>query len=471
MFIQELLIKLLLNPINNLMKKTTQKFRDFLFIFGGLGLTAHCILWGARLIPYRFLIYFTISCFFMGIMILGCMGKDILPVRFRMSVFIPWTLCGIIMLFSGIINNVDYMPDAILILVAFPIFYICCSNNNREAVFKKILFINKLSLITFIALSFLFIQITQKKYPGFSVNVNVTSTLLSVASIMIVIELLYEEKFSKKTVFNILLLGVATALNYYTNSRTGPLALILSGIVILILFISTHSVKINTFVLAKFSLCLVTALVLTASVLYVFQLRKWLPLPYIDLKNKIVFMDERWKTTSNTQTPTNSSSEETNNKFFGNEGFQDVNQQKFNTDKTLDKFSTGRISVWKAYAKDLNLTGHSSTPTVYVDFLSKKDIASTHMTILQVAYESGIFAGIFYLIFNITSGILSIVFAFKHKDEKHALFPLAVIIAFGIISLLASNRSVFLHYNTLMYYLILFPIMIKTKTNSTQDII
>jgi len=116
--------------------------------------------------------------------------------------------------------------------------------------------------------------------------------------------------------------------------------------------------------------------------------------------------------------------------------------------------------VWKAYAKDLNLFGHESTPEVYIPIIYK-DIKSTHMTILQIAYESGIFAGVSYFVLNIASGILAIIYAVRHRSEKYALLPLLVIAAFGVLSMLMSCRVTFWYYSTLMYYFALAPLMVR----------
>ena len=478
MVIQKYLLKWLLTPINSIMQKTPSRLRDILFIVGGLGLTLHCMLKGAGLTPYRFLFFFPISCIFMGLVILGSMGSGLTPVKFRLTLFIPWICCGAIMLISGIINNVDYIPDAILILVAFPILYICWGNCERNKLFTKLILINKLTLLIFILLSFLFIQITTKKYYAFAINPNTTSTLLSVSSAFLLIEIISEKKFSKKLVCDVMLFGAAAAINYYTNSRTGPLALICSALIVLILYSITNPVRQTFITLAKLALTILISAVLSASLLYVFQLRQWLPIPYVNLKDQTVYTDDRWKDIFSppadepapTDSPVNQAPTQPNKEpdkpFFDDGGFKDVNKDKLNTDKTLDKFSTGRISVWKAYAKDLNLTGHSTTPTVYIDFLFYKNISSTHMTILQVAYESGVVAGILYFIFNITSGILAIVYSVRHKKEKFALLPLAIIVVFGCISLLESNRVAFTNYNTLMYYLMLFPVMTKIPSHS-----
>jgi hypothetical protein len=81
------------------------------------------------------------------------------------------------------------------------------------------------------------------------------------------------------------------------------------------------------------------------------------------------------------------------------------------------------------------------------------------MTILQVGYESGLPAGILYLLLNLASGIYTIIFAWKNRKEKYALMPLMITVTFGALSMLGSCRVAFWHWTTFMYYLVLFPIM------------
>ena len=136
-------------------------------------------------------------------------------------------------------------------------------------------------------------------------------------------------------------------------------------------------------------------------------------------------------------------------------------QKKNETEnKTIDDISTGRLTLWKAYTSDLNLFGHATVPTVYVP-LTGQTISSTHMTCLQFAYESGIFAGAFYLLMNILSGLLAIWFAWKFRAEKYAILPLAVTIIFGVGSMLSTCTLVFGQIITFTYYCVLFPLVIR----------
>ena len=145
----------------------------------------------------------------------------------------------------------------------------------------------------------------------------------------------------------------------------------------------------------------------------------------------------------------------------GISGFLDTAADKGDTgNKSLDQYSTGRITEWLMYAKDLNLLGHEEVPVIYNESI-KQYISTTHMAILQIAYESGIIAGVCYLLLNLISGFSMIGFAWKFRKEQYALMPIVVTVTFGVVSILSSSSNAFLHLVTFYYYCVLFPVMVR----------
>ena len=510
MIIQNLLIKWFLDPISSIMGKFPQKLRDVIFVLGGLGLSIHYFLNCMGLIPYRFVIFFVISCVFLGLMILGTLGEKLKAIKFNLPLFIPWLGVGAFMLLSGIINNINYLPDALLFLVVFPILYICWGNADRQRIFRLLLTVGKSALLIFIVANFFLAQITETKYSGIFSNSNHASFFIAVANACVLTEIFYEKKKGIKLIGNIILFGFGAALNSYTNSRSCTLALLLTGVLCTIMYFTTHKKRENIECAIRLGVTFLVSLVCINSVIYLYQLRQWLPIPYYDISKQEFYMDTYWYTLfeEETTTPeettvesTTAANEETTVDeetttteettvteettiaqpettlppetttepiSLGNSSFEEANKDRYNA-TDADSFFTGRLSVWKAYATDLNLLGHKETPTITVDSLHYKEINTTHMTILQVAYESGIPAGILYLIVNLASGIFALIFAVKHKEEKYALMPLILIVVFGVLSMVGSARVTFWHYETIFYYLALFPIMIKYNVNSESS--
>lgn len=481
---QKLLIAYLLTPIGRITEKISDKGRDALFLLGGLGLVVHFFAHNMQLDNYRFLVYFAINCVFMGLMLLGSLSGTIHPVKFHKPMAFCWFGAAALTTLSGLTQSSSYLPDGVLMLVILPVLYICWCNQDRQHILGLLLKICRISLMIFLVVSFLLAEITQKKYSGLFSNPNNASYYLAVVSVALIVEVLYAEK-KAHLVWDILLLAAATAMDYYSNSRSGPLAVLCAAGLGVSIYLLTHKRQDNFRCLLRLCAGAAASVICISGLLYVFQLRDFLPLPYYNVQTQELYLSPRWESlyhpdpapsgpsTPNTpstpsdpvtpNTPNTPSDPATPSKpgtdFFGTDGFENLNQEKTEIgDKTADSFSTGRISIWKAYAKDLNLWGHESTPAVYIDIL-QRDITSTHMTILQVGYESGIIAGILYLLMNLTSGIGTILFAWKHRSEKYALMPLMLTVTFGVLSMLGSCHVAFWHWTTIMYYFVLFPIM------------
>ena len=466
-------------PLNRLMNRLPWKYRDLIFLLGGIGIVGHTFLNNMLLVRYRFLYFFAISCVFMGMMILGGMGTEIKPVRFHKFLSICWFGVGLLMLLSGIRNNMDYLPEAVLILAAYPVLFICWSNGDRVRIFRLLATLCRISGWMFAIASFLLAQIVPVRYAGIFFNTNATAYFLAVAFAGTVLHILYTP-LSWKMAPDFLLTGILTALNYYTNSRTGTLGMICACAVGLGLYALTHSWKQTAKCLPKLAACAVAMSICASGLAYVFQLRIYLPLPYLDLTTGTFYYmappQKEEKPDQPTTIPGESegtgegtgesepgTSDSTTPTFFDTHEFDDMNELKTGFgDKTLDQYSTGRLSIWKAYASNLNLSGHASTNIVYVDLLYR-DIRSTHMTILQVAYESGILAGILYLLFNLGTGVLSILYALKHPKEPYAVMPVTFTVVFAILSLLGSCAVSFWYMATFYYYVVQFPIFSRLQ--------
>lgn len=467
-----LLIRWVLTPLNKLMNKLPWKFRDFMFLVGGIGVIGHSFLNNMNLVNYRFLYFFAISCVFLGLMILGGMGTEVKPVRFNRFLSICWFGVGVMMLQSGIRNNIDYLPEAMLLLVAYPVLYICWSNGDRQRIFRLLLALCRISGWIFALGSFLLAQIIPARYAGIFTNTNMAAYTLAVIFAGITMHILYTP-FSWKQAPDILLLGIIVALNYYTNSRTGTLSILLVTVASLGMYALTHKWKDTVKCVPKLAACAAASLICASSLVFVFQLRMYLPLPYLDLTTGTLYYlppPDQGNTPPDSTTPGDTADptqpldstqppDPTQPTFFDTHEFDDLNDIKTDhSNKTLDQYSTGRLSIWKAYASNLNLLGHASTEPIYVDMLYK-NIRSTHMTILQVAYDSGIIAGVLYLLLNLGTGIGGIWFAWNHRKEPYALVPLMFTLVFGVLSVLGSCGVSFWYPTTFFYYLVLFPII------------
>ena len=482
--IQQLLIRFILDPLNTMVRKLPTIVRDGMFLAGGLGIATHCVLQHSGLISYRFLIFFTIDCLFLGMMILGGMGDQIQPVKFNKFLGFCWFGIGLLMLQSGIRNNVDYIPEAVLFLFAYPVLFICWANGNHARIFRLLLILCRLASIALVAGCFLLIPISKNTYSGLFENPNVAAYFLAVICVGQAISIL-TNRFSWVTVVDILLFSADYVLTYYTTSRTGLLGILCAVVVGSAIYLLTHNRKDIIKCILKLIACTVATLILIPNLVFIFQLRVYLPLPYLDLQNKSMYyiaapskpipeQNVDAPSSSATDTPSDDPVEEsvdepidepvdepevTSPVFFDSSEYTEKNNNKTNlSNKTLDQYSTGRISIWKTYASDLNWFGHDNLPQIHVDIIGRK-INTPHMTMLLIAYESGILAGVLYLMLNIGSGLIMIRYAWVNKNEQYVIAPLMFTLVFGVLSMLSSCAVSFWYLTTFFYYLVLFPIV------------
>ncbi len=94
----------------------------------------------------------------------------------------------------------------------------------------------------------------------------------------------------------------------------------------------------------------------------------------------------------------------------------------------IDVLSNGRITIFKSYFKELNLTGHDEMGAL----LPNGEIAvHAHNTYLQVAYDNGIITAVIFIMVIIAAVVSSLrKYAAKEKDEPLTLMAFAVIIGF-----------------------------------------
>ena len=457
---QNLLIQYILNPLCGVMGRFPEKHKDRLFVSGGLLIVVLTFLRHSEAVDYRYLYHFTGCCFGLGLMILASLDKPLRPVRLRRP-FLLLPLFGTLLLISGIINNTNYLPEAVMVLAAYPVVFLCWNNADRARIFRLLCAVCKYAVVIFAAASWLLSPIGRAKYPGIFTNTNNASYFLSIGCIGILLDIFYSKKKLLKLLPDLLLFGLAVGLNYYTNSRTGMYALYFALFLGAGLFLLRRERKESLNLLAKLSLCAVSGLVFIMTLIYPWQLRQFIDLPYFDGEEYGVYHATREEILEAADPNWEENLPESG--FMDVRGFFHISNIKSDTTgKTLDSYSTGRISIWLAFAEDLNFRGHKTVPPKYIPAYDK-EFETAHNTILQYSYESGIGAGLTFLLLNLTSGIATIWYGWKQGREDFAVAPVMFTAAFGMMSMLGSCTASFGYLATLYYYLAQFPVMARLR--------
>ena len=127
-------------------------------------------------------------------------------------------------------------------------------------------------------------------------------------------------------------------------------------------------------------------------------------------------------------------------------------------------YTNGRMDIYKKYLSLLDWKGHRD---VAVQGDNGKMIAHAHNAYIQVAYDFGIGAGIYFLLFCVVFGIRSIYYYSRHKGGKAGIVPVAVIGVFGICGLV---EWVMLPYIPTGFALFFVLVLLMPKIKDTKDL-
>lgn len=470
---QKLLIDYLLRPLGKIMDHVDQRVKNILFLISAIVIASINCLHFAGMLPYRYLVIFAIGCVFLGLMILASLSGDIRPVRFRIWLMIPWYIAGGFIALSGILHGSEYLTDAVCFLVVYPILFIVWNQGNFAKVMGLLVRAIMIVLVAVLLVNAFKFPITTERYEGLFGNTNAAAFFYATVFGCLLVKLYQTEKFTWKTVGVLILLGMTAAMQYYSNSRTGQLAIICELIVATILYFITHIRSAGKFLVYKFLPLALSVMIFFPTTLYLLQI------PGIIKSSRINMQISETTAESEDNEATKVGSDKTDkenqketkpskkNEIHGLDGFKQTNEDKLSTDgKDFDGFTSHRVTIWKLYLEKLNMLGNA--PDVEIKRYSDGKAYTAHNTWLEYSFQSGIPCGIAYLIFNILAGVLSIGYAWKHKGEKYSLMPLTMAIGYGVISVVSSVNTPFMYICTMYYTFAQVPIVSKCVCKDSE---
>lgn len=458
MAIQNFLIAHILNPLSRLTVRWSDKQRTCVFICGGLPIFAQYFLHSLGIGGYRYLIFFGIDCLFLGLMVLCTLPENLQPIRFQKFGAICWVAVGFFMMISGILVTENRLPEAMLFLLVYPVVFLAWNNVDHGKVFHRLSYTCIVTFIPYTVINILFFPMGENQYMGLMHNPNDAARYLLLVFVCLMAELLPVHNIDIKYVVNLVLLGLCAAQLYYSSSRTCYLAALTTGMITIPVYLLTHRKSKKAPLYRNILLGCVSIVLCVNTALYLFQISKLFTTGAQPSSSASVYEQED---------PAHSQDQTT----YDLNGITEFNDQKMSVaGKTLDKISSGRISIWKAFGENLNLLGHEDGISYHIAY-NDRSYDSAHNTILQIAHETGIPSAIFYLLYNLFSGVAAIWYAIRHKDEAYALFPLAVVASFGFTSVFESLVMSFYHMQTFYYYLVQFPLIayVVKEQNSQQN--
>lgn len=444
----------------------------FVLFFVGL-LYAASILDGVHL-----LIKCVIGAGLMGLIILFTVNGTVRPVKWNKPISIMWFGMGILQLISGIFVSMEYLPMAMIWLVAFPILFLVW-NNRRDYIvlFREVAIAGNICFLFLSLTSVMFYPMNVLQYGGFVNNPNGVGQWVTFAFPLIVF-LHYQEKNSqlKKWLYRAEL-ALILLLCFLTKGRTVILAVGMMLTTLLVLRLVSNK---NNFMYyvgrgGKFLLCIGLVWVLCLAVNLIPQVATNVsvqgpssivettltdgdPLePSVDvpLSEETDFTQE--------QVPTVPAVQKTGvGEMLTNFINRMLGRDKANI--SLEDYSSGRIGIWLAVLEAVNLLGHSSRQHI-ITYRNGDVGSNVHNVILQWCYDNGLMAGLLFIIMMIWAWIL-LVRRSLHKGNLGDInsYMLIVHVGFACTAMFASVNLPFLYLISFLYYLS-FAVLFDSENN------
>lgn len=454
MKLQGLLIRWILNPLGGKMAAVPQKCRTVGFYLGGAGLFFIYFVHGMDFLNIRYLIPFFFGCLFLGLMLLCTLPQTLHPLRYSPVLSICWFGTGLMMLQAAFRLNSDIFSDALMFLVVYPLVWLIWGQGNFSKIAHMLCQLCRWAFVVFFVISFLFFPISSAQYSGLIYNVNGTAFFLSLVLVCLTTELWQREKMDAAFWRDLVLIGLAGALMFCTNSRTGELAVLCAWLFGGILYLIKNKKNLGRTLVSRILPIAVSVVIMIPVTVYagatIRPVSQTLAEAAYTMAEKI-FDPENASLRDPKQDHGDSPD--------GLSGFVHITEIKGSTEhKGMDAFSTGRISIWKAFAEHTKLFG-SEPPFRYYVEINDKYYPTAHNTPLELAINSGWICGALYFLFNILAGLKSVRYAMAKRSDIYALLLFMITMAFGVCSMLTSLNTPYYFMISTYYFIVQAPLM------------
>lgn len=444
---QKWLIRLVLQPMGAVIKR--ERIKEWIFAAAAFSLMLQQV-FQAYLPQTRYLVVFAVGCLHLGLMIVSMIPQTMKPVRFHPLSLFFWMSTGLLMLLSALRFNTDWLSEAILFLMAYPVLFIVWGNADQQRIFYLLRKACIASFVVYLVGSALFVPIGSRQYGGLIPNVNGAAFYLALVFACLLTECLQADGDRVKRLISCVLLGACAALIFYTNSRTGQLAAVCTLVLVAgVGLVSRPGKAKKQFALQVLCAVLLMGLMLPATV-YVIRGGNQVGAWAADVVDSL-FREP------GEEAPSGPSAPDTGGGSL--DSFLDYQGDKNQSGGTdWNAVSTGRTAIWKTYLKHSGLFGSGREERFWIPERESYYVTA-HMVLITYAFRHGFICALLYLGFNLLSGIQAIRYAKAHKGEAWALLPLAVTVAFGAVSVLASVNTPFQYMITTCYYLVQAPLL------------
>lgn len=448
-------VRLLLLPFSRISEKCGERGRSALVTGGLLGMIFQELAVEFGLVPDRYLVTFLWKCLFLGLIFLGGLAPGPNPARVSKPLLVCWLgICCSILLTMAFFPRKSYVASLLFWLAICPAIWLAWGGRRFRRMPLPLIRAEAAAFAVSMALCALFFPIETESYGGFFLNRNSLGAFCAAAFACFLAYALSKERFSIRVLLADLGMGIGFAVTYYSSCRSGMLAMAVCFVFTSLLQLLLHKREWTRILVRRILPAAAAVLVMLPSAIYLFHGAHAAASQILALTAPpSTSTEEPLPGTEPGLTPKPSAGQMM-------ETIKDYNEQRISTgEKTLDDFSSGRADIWAAFAREVGLLGNPPEKVVY-DPVGEPITIGSHLTVLQMAYSNGILAGIFFLLLNILGGLKSIRYAFKYPGKLWSLFPFAVIITYGVISLLENLSDLMRLPVSILYFFVQAPLLL-----------
>ena len=429
-----------------------EKVKERLIIFAFFALQ----IWGLvfPVFNVRFMVIYLVGGLFMLVILLSTLQ---LPLKRRALNVVPvvaWTSFGLLALVMGMVYNENYLLNGVWYLFVFPVFWLVLqSYGDYEWIFALYARSSLWAFGLFFLISVLFFPPLAEYYISFLRNTNTLAQILQpmFMGILYSYTLLLEEKSTKKNIFlHFFLLVFCIGMILLSTSRTGMIAMIAIFLVWLTyLFLNRFRLQYKRIIFAVASVLLASVISLPVSAFMFPSVNRVVVSTFPEINKAVV---------SFLYAP----EDEYELVVFQEEQYQEDKQEDSTTgvisfvNDVLKRFKIklhrmiegdARLQIWRNYMQALSIAG-AKAPLIGLGDRP----GTAHNAIFQYTYDYGIFGGIAYLIFFVSTGVLCLRYLFKRRN-RCALFSAMAVGGYAVTSMLASTTSPFSYHLVFVYLL------------------
>lgn len=379
-------------------------------------------------------------CFFLGIVILLSVKKPLKTLKWRKTVYVPYTLAGILILVATIDHSLGpghaYQAFPLVMLVGFICMYYVWGNRpDYETLFKAIA-IAYFIFTTIIAVVCLFkypyydslLKGGVGEYAPFRINPNGVAKII-LPGLASGIYLFYLDVKKNTKYLYAIISGLFLAIIWLTRCRSAYVILVLFAFAIIFMIVK-HLKNVDKRNISK-ALIVMLCILLIGAVFFQFVL-KATSSKQVDIskENTTVVKIDKEK------------------QVYLDEGYANIVDNEFLL--TLNEYTSGRIAIWSVYFDNMSLFGGEER------LFDRTEYA--HNQYIELSYKAGIPVGPLYLLFVLGVGVIILRdFVKKDKYKEYTLFQVLIFSIFFVISMLDTGILPTERAFILLFYIIAAP--------------